>query len=183
MSSGYYLGEVIRLVLVDYHKQGLIFKDQDVTKLNTPYIMDTSFPARVEEDPFENLENTDELLQKELGINATVQERKLIRRLCELVGLRAARLGVCAISAICQKRGYEAGHIAADGSVFKLYPGFQENAAEALRDIYGWTPAKKEDYPITIIAAEDGSGVGAAVIAALTQKRLAAGKSVGVIGA
>ena len=145
--------------------------------------MDTSYPARIEEDPFENLEDTDSLLQKEFNIKTTVQERKLIRRLCEVIGIRAAELAVCGIAAICQKRGYETGHIAADGSVYKMYPGFPEKAAEGLRKIYGWKPAPMDQYPLQIVASEDGSGTGAAIIAALTEKRLAAGKSVGIIGA
>ena len=183
MSSGYYLGELLRLALLDLYNQGLIFKGQDVQKLKEAYIMDTSYPSRIEDDPFENLEDTDELFQADLGIQTTVQERKLIRRLCELIGTRSARLSVCGIAAICQKRGYETAHIAADGSVFNKYPGFQQRAAEGLRDIYGWKEDKPQNYPIVIVAAEDGSGAGAAIIAALAQKRIAEGKSLGVIGA
>ena len=120
MSSGYYLGEILRLALMDMQKQGFIFKNQDLSKFDKPFVMDTSYPARIEEDPFENLEDTDDLFQNEFGINTTVQERKLIRRLSELIGTRAARLSVCGIAAICQKRGYKTGHIAADGSVYNL---------------------------------------------------------------
>ncbi|CCE92233.1 hexokinase 2 TDEL_0D06490 [Torulaspora delbrueckii] len=181
MSSGYYLGELLRLVLVDLHSQGFIFQGQDLTKLNTPYIMDTSYPSKIEDDPFENLEDTDDLFSKDLGIKTTSPERKLIRRLCELIGTRSARLSVCGIAAICQKRGYETAHIAADGSVFNKYPGFKERAAEGLKDIYGWKNVKPSEYPIKIVPSEDGSGAGAAIIAALTEKRLAAGKSVGVL--
>ncbi|CCK70052.1 uncharacterized protein KNAG_0D03030 [Huiozyma naganishii CBS 8797] len=180
MSSGYYLGELLRLALVDLHGRGLILKDQDVTKLNEEYIMDTSFPSKIEEDPFENLENTQELLSKELGIETTVQERKLIRRISEAIGARSARLSVCGIAAICQKRGYETGHIAADGSVWKMYPNFKEKAHLGLKDIYGWTETDPAKFPIIIVDSEDGSGAGAAVIAALTEQRLKAGKSVGL---
>lgn len=180
MTSGYYLGELLRLTLLDIHDQGFIFANEDVSKLKTPYIMDTSYPSRIEEDPFENLEETYELFKNNLNIEATVPERKLIRKLAELIGTRAARLTVCGVSAICQKRGYQTAHIAADGSVFNKYPGYKEKAAAALKDIYGWDVSNMEDHPIKLVAAEDGSGAGAAIIAALTQKRLAAGKSVGV---
>jgi len=95
-----------------------------------------------------------------------------------LIGERSARLSVCGIAAICKKRGYKTAHCAADGSVYQKYPGFKERAAKGLRDIFGW--ADNEEDPIVIVPAEDGSGVGAAVIAALTEKRLDAGKSVGV---
>lgn len=171
MTSGYYLGELLRLVLLELNEKGLMLKDQDLTKLKQPYIMDTSYPARIEDDPFENLEDTDDIFQKDFGVKTTLPERKLIRRLCELIGTRAARLAVCGIAAICQKRGYKTGHIAADGSVYNKYPGFKEAAAKGLRDIYGWTGDASND-PITIVPAEDGSGAGAAVIAALSEKEL-----------
>ncbi|EDO15841.1 hypothetical protein Kpol_507p3 [Vanderwaltozyma polyspora DSM 70294] len=183
MSSGYYLGELLRLAILEMVDNGHILKGQDCSKLRKPYIMDTSFPSRIEDDPFENLENTDELLSKTLGLSTTVQERKLIRRVSELIGTRSARIAACGIAGICQKRGYDTAHIAADGSVYNLYPGFKERAAAALRDIYDWKEDKPENYPIVIVPAEDGSGAGAAIIAALTEKRLAAGKSVGVLGA
>ena len=183
MSSGYYLGELLRIAVLDLHEQGHILKGQDVSKLKTEYIMDTSFPSKIEDDPFENLENTDELLEQALNIKTTVQERKIIRRISELIGTRAARISACGIAAICQKRGYETAHIAADGSVYNLYPGFKQRTADALRDIYGWEQDKAENYPIVIVPAEDGSGAGAAIIAAVTEKRLAANKSVGVLGA
>lgn len=180
MNSGYYLGELLRLILLELaDEKKLIFKGQNIDKLRKPYVMDTSFPSRIELDPFENLSDVADIFQDELGIQTTELERKIIRRLSELIGERSARLSVCGIAAICQKRGYETAHIAADGSVFNRYPGFKERAAKALRDIYQW-PATQKD-PIVIVAAEDGSGVGAAIIAALTEKRLKEGKSVGVV--
>lgn len=179
MISGYYLGEVLRLILVELaDEKKLIFANQDLAKLHEPYVLDTSFPAAIEEDPFENLLDVQDLFQATLGIQTTVAERKIIRKLAELIGERSARLSVCGIAAICQKRGYKTAHCAADGSVYQKYPGFKERAAQGLRDIFGW--ADTEEDPIVIVPAEDGSGVGAAVIAALTEKRLKDGKSVGV---
>lgn len=178
MISGYYLGEILRFILLDLHNQGLVFEKQDLGKLQEKFVMDTSFPARIEEDPFENLLDTEELFSSVLGLATTLAERKVIRRLAELIGIRSARLSVCGIAAICQKRGYKTAHCAADGSVYKMYPGFQERAAGGLRDIFEWDLL--EEDPIVIVAAEDGSGAGAAIIAALTEARLKKGLSVGV---
>lgn len=179
MISGYYLGEVLRLILVDLaDTKKLLFPGQNLAKLHESFVMDTSFPARIEEDPFENLSDVQDLFAEQLGIQTTEPERKVIRRFAELIGERSARLSVCGIAAICQKRGYKTAHCAADGSVYEKYPGFKERAAQGLRDIFGW--AEDEEDPIVIVPAEDGSGVGAAVIAALTEKRLKEGQSVGV---
>lgn len=177
MISGYYLGEVLRLILLDLHSKDLFFKNQDISKLKEAFVMDASFPSRIAQDPFENLSEVQDLFLTELGIQTTSPERKVIRRLAELIGNRSARLSVCGIAAICTKRGYKTAHCAADGSVYSYYPHFKENAARGLRDIFGW---ETEEDPIVIVPAEDGSGAGAAIIAALTQARLKKGLSVGV---
>ncbi|CAI5755826.1 unnamed protein product [Candida verbasci] len=180
MNSGYYLGEILRFILLELaEEKHLIFKGQDLTNLKKPFIMDTSFPSKIEEDPFENLSEVAELFESKLGITTTVPERKVIRKIAELVGERSARLSVCGIAAICKKRGYKTAHCAADGSVYNKYPGFKIRAAKSLRDIFQWGDDIKQD-PIVIVPAEDGSGVGAAIIAALTEKRLKDGKSVGL---
>ncbi|ODV94583.1 hypothetical protein PACTADRAFT_50461 [Pachysolen tannophilus NRRL Y-2460] len=178
MIAGYYLGELLRLILLDLAKDGFIFENQNLSKLQKPYVMDTSYPARIEEDPYENLSDVESLFLQ-LGIVTTEPERKLIRAICEIIGTRAARLSICGIAAICKKRGYKTAHCAADGSVYTKYPNFKQRAAQGLRDIFQWNT--KED-PIVIVPAEDGSGAGAAIIAALTEKRLAAGLSVGIKG-
>jgi len=177
MISGYYLGEVLRLVLLDLFAKDKIFKGQDLSKLKKAFILDTSFPAKIEEDPYENLSDIQDLFQSVLGIQTTSAERKVIRALAEKIGERSARLAICGIAAICKKRGYKTAHCAADGSVYNKYPGFKERAAKGLRDVFQWET--KED-PIVIVPAEDGSGAGAAIIAALTEKRLKEKKSVGV---
>ncbi|QSZ33641.1 hypothetical protein DSL72_005209 [Monilinia vaccinii-corymbosi] len=185
MIAGLYLGELFRLVLVDLHdnKNIHIFENQDIEKLRKAYTLDSSFLSLVEEDPWENLSETADLFQNKLGIVATVPELELIRRLAELIGTRAARLSACGVAAIAKKKGYETCHVGADGSVFNKYPHFKARGAAALREILDW-PAKKsakEEDPIEILAAEDGSGVGAALIAALTLKRVKAGNMAGIL--
>lgn len=185
MIAGLYLGELFRLVLVDLHdnKDIHMFEGQDIEKLRKAYTLDSSFLSLVEEDPWENLSETADLFQNKLSIRATVPELELIRRLAELIGTRAARLSACGVAAIAKKKNYETCHVGADGSVFNKYPHFKARGAAALREILDW-PAKKnakEADPIEILAAEDGSGVGAALIAALTLKRVKAGNMAGIL--
>jgi hexokinase len=185
MIAGLYLGELFRLVLVDLHesKEVHIFDGQDVSKLKKGYTLDSSFLSLVEEDPFENLSETADLFQNRLSINCTHPELELIRRLAELIGTRAARLSACGVAAICKKKDYKTCHVGADGSVFNKYPHFKARGAQALREILDW-PAKnsvKEEDPVEILAAEDGSGVGAALIAALTLKRVKEGNMAGIL--
>lgn len=128
------------------------------------------------------MSETETLFQSKLDISATRPERELIRRLAELIGTRAARLSACGVAAIAKKKDYKTCHVGADGSVFNKYPHFKARGAQALSEILDW-PAKKnkkDEDPIEILAAEDGSGVGAALIAALTLKRVAKGNLAGI---
>lgn len=106
----------------------------------------------------------------------------MIRRLAELIGTRAARLTACGIAAICTKQGWKTAKVGADGSVFNKYPHFPTRQAEALKEISGWEDNFGGGHgdPIEVIAAEDGSGVGAAIIAALTINRVKEGNLAGI---
>jgi hexokinase len=129
------------------------------------------------------LSETGDLFQNKLSLIPTHPELELIRRLAELIGTRAARLSACGVAAIAKKKGYKTCHVGADGSVFNKYPHFKQRGAQALREILDW-PAKKsskEEDPIEVLAAEDGSGVGAALIAALTLKRVKEGNLAGIL--
>lgn len=121
-------------------------------------------------------------MRSTLGLQCTKPELELIRRLAELIGTRAARLSSCGVAAICKKKGYKTAHVGADGSVFNKYPHFKARGAQALREILGWPDkkSKREADPVEIMTAEDGSGVGAALIAALTLKRVKEGQLAGI---
>ncbi|KAI9799110.1 MAG: hypothetical protein M1825_004877 [Sarcosagium campestre] len=179
MIAGLYLGEIFRLVLSDLHSKPdvCIFEGQSIDKLKKPYTLDASFLSSIEEDPYENLSETHELFSNKLNLACTKPELELIRRLAELIGTRAARLSACGVAAICKKKKIESCHVGADGSVFNKYPHFKARGAQALREILDWTTRKD---PIDVRAAEDGSGVGAAVIAALTLQRVKEGNLAGI---
>ena len=184
MIAGLYLGEIFRLVLLDLHQNPdcQIFEAQDIGKLKKPYSLDAGFLSAIEEDPFENLSETQDLFHNKLGIACNKPELELIRRLAELIGTRAARLSACGVAAICKKKNWSTCHVGADGSVFNKYPHFKVRGAQALKEILDW-PANKgkgKGDPIEILPAEDGSGVGAALIAALTLKRVQQGQNAGI---
>lgn len=179
--AGYYLGEIWRRVLCELYDSNIIFEGQDISSLRHPYHIDASFLSAVEDDPWENLNDVDDLFRNKLGIITSESERTLIRHLAELIGARAARLSACGVAAIAKKTNMKSGHGAADGSVFNKYPHFKERGAKALAEIFDWDYKDIKDHPIKIIPAEDGSGVGAALIAALTVKRIKEGKYIGSV--
>ena len=124
------------------------------------------------------MSNTEDLFQTSLGLKINRGEAELFRKLAELIGTRAARLSACGPAAICKKKNISSCHVGADGSVFNKYPHFKARGAIALREILDWKSDEKDR--VDIRPAEDGSGVGAALIAALTAKRIKAGNLAGI---
>ena len=115
---------------------------------------------------------------KDLGLHVSRAECEFFRRLAELIGTRAARLSACGPAAICKKKSIKSCHVGADGSVFNKYPHFKARGAVALREILDWEKGQRDQ--VDIRPAEDGSGVGAALIAALTLRRIEQGNWAGV---
>lgn len=165
MSAGLYLGEIFRLILVDLYERGLIFRGQELQKLTDErYCLDTGLLSCLEND---SLEVRKERLKEELGFEPTAEEVELARLLAEVIAIRGARLCACGIAAICRKKGIQAGHVAADGSVANKHPKFRGRWKEALGEVLGWAEEGDSD-PIRLTRAEDGSGIGAAIITAMT---------------
>ncbi len=68
----------------------------------------------------------------------TLEERQLIKRVCELVGIRAARLSAAGIAAVVTKMNRLDGcTVAIDGSVFEHYPHFANRMRDALHELVG----------------------------------------------
>jgi hexokinase len=184
MIAGYYLGEIFRLVLLDLATSPdcRLFAGQDLSQLKKPYLMDSEVLSHIEEDPYENLENTADLFKKTLNISPSRGELEFVRRLAELIGNRAARLSACGIAAICKKKGWRTAHVGADGSLFTRSPHFKARGAVALKEILDWEDGlgKGKGDPVEVLPSQDGSGVGAALIAALTLQRVREGQVAGI---
>lgn len=176
MIAGLYLGEIARQVLIDYWKKGILFQGQKITKIETAYSIETAVLSDIETDPNENLIDTQDIFEHKFGITTNFAELIFIRRLAELIGTRSARLSAAGVAAICKKKGIKACHVGADGSVYAKYPHFRERGIIALRDIFG-----PDGDNIKILPAEDGSGVGAALISAVVVRLQKEGKQVSAL--
>ncbi len=170
MSAGHYLGEIYRLVMTDLHSKVALFRDQDVSKLQEPYLIDTGFLSAIENDGSHRLSDTKKLFQESLGVTPTESELVFLQQLAVTITVRGARLCACGVAAICKKKNITEGHVAADGSVANKHPTFRKRWAQALGEILGW-PEDRKDDPIRITSAEDGSGIGAAVIVAMALRK------------
>lgn len=192
MSAGLYLGEIYRLILLDLNSRGALLKDtnlKDNKKFSEPYSIDTAFLSTLEHDSSPSLSESAKQLKDEYDISLSEDELLFSQLVAHLIAIRGARLCACGIAAICRHQSITKGHVAADGSVANKHPRFKKRWARALGEILDW---KKSDWkqnedgdevgPITLTSAEDGSGVGAAVIAAMTLERWEKGQRAGIRG-
>ncbi|CAK5283702.1 unnamed protein product [Mycena citricolor] len=172
--SGRYLGEIMRLVLCELIDEGILFLGQNTYKLEAPYVLDTAFLSLMEMDPTDELLMVIGIFSHFFALETTLAERQFFRALAKLIGRRAARLSACGIAAIVTKMGYLEGDlengekcvVGADGSLYNKYPGFADRVHEGLQDVFG-----DKGRNIVTQHAEDGSGVGSAIIAAMTKAR------------
>jgi len=167
MISGMYLGELTRLVCLSLIRKGKLFKRKSSNKFETPHAFDTAYMSRIERDHSRDLLDTTTVLEEIMGIPQTrLEDRQIVKRICELIGVRAARLSAVGIAGVVYKTGKLSGcDIGVDGSVFQQYPHFQNRMRDALTEIFG-LQADNIAFNLT----QDGSGVGAALIAAVISK-------------
>jgi hexokinase len=170
LSAGLYLGEIFRLILAELTDQGLVFTSQRKTsngKLRERNSIDTSLLSQIESDDSKGFADTRDMFKDVLGLDLSDQELEVSRRVAELIAVRGARLCACGVAAICLKEGIKEGHVAADGSVANKHPYFKKRWATALAQILGFEGQGEDQNPIIITSADDGSGVGCAIIAAM----------------
>jgi len=166
--SGMYLGELVRLVC-----KGCIDKKQLFKGITSPAFDErngfrTEHMSMIEADSSKDLSDTENLLKK-LGIAETsLADRRLTKKICCLISSRAARVSAAVIAAVVAKidPDFERDHtVAVDGTVYEKHPTFSENIKHSLKELL-----EERSSRVTLSLAKDGSGKGAAVIAAVASE-------------
>ncbi|XP_026134296.1 putative hexokinase HKDC1 [Carassius auratus] len=167
MTSGMYLGEIVRQILIDLTKHGLLFRGRITERLKTKGIFETKFLSQIESDRLALLQ-VRSILQH-LGLDSTCDDSIIVKEVCGAVSRRAAQLCGAGMAAIVDKirenRGLDHLEITVgvDGTLYKLHPHFSTILKDTVREL---APNCKVDF----ILSEDGSGKGAALITAVAQQ-------------
>ncbi|RRT84042.1 hypothetical protein B296_00016018 [Ensete ventricosum] len=191
MISGMYLGEIVRRVLHRMAEESDIFPDA-VQNLSVPFVLRAlEFPqtshffsprtplmAAMHEDDSPDLREVGRILEDHLKISGvSLKARRLLVRVCDIVTRRAARLAAAGIVGILKKIGRDGSAgvasgrtkgkprrtvVAVEGGLYVGYSMFRDYLNEAVAEILG-----EEVAPyVCLRVCEDGSGTGAAVLAA-----------------
>jgi len=118
--------------------------------------------------PVQSLQNTLFSICSQIQ-NTCYKTRKVVVDVCEVVARRGAQLAAAGIYGILKKLGRDTVSpderrtvIAVDGGIYKYYTFFAQCMESTLRDLLGEEVASS----VVIKQAEDGSGTGAALLAA-----------------
>ncbi|XP_015121112.1 hexokinase type 2 isoform X3 [Diachasma alloeum] len=164
MISGMYMGELARLVLEKLVDNGLLFGGKCPVDLKTRGKFFTKYVSEIEADPKGKYTNCREVLA-ELGIrNPSDQDCENVRYVCSVVSRRAAHLASAGIACLLVKISEDNVTVGIDGSVYRFHPHFHDLMTEKISQL--------QKYKFDLMLSEDGSGRGAALVAAVAaQKR------------
>ena len=168
MVSGIYLGEIARLIISEAARSKAVFSGKPEKFFSAPYGLTTEHLSVIESDRTGQLLHTEKLFDS-LKIKTTYTDRAAILGIARIVTRRAARISAAAIASVVTKgdKTLLRDHVVAiDGSVFEKHPTFAKNMRIALKDMLG-----ARHNRIKIVLAKDGSGKGAAIIAAVAANK------------
>ncbi|KAG0005879.1 glucokinase [Modicella reniformis] len=200
MIAGMYLGEITRNILVNLIDRRLLLDGRSTKEICKVWAFDTSYMSTIEADETPDLDDTRFVLESYLGFassdpmatltststsvatssSSSFTDRQIIKIIVGLVGKRAARLSAMAVAGILEHTqgvGWtedDGADIGVDGSLFRFYPGFEDDMKEAIEDIFTFEKSCTIDISkIQMRPRLDGSSVGAALCALLAGKTAA----------
>lgn len=196
--SGMYMGEIARLVLCRLYSLGLLFacctsptvakpeffkptspngasskeSPSSPTQSESPIpdVLDwdkrgtffTKYISEIEGDRSDDFHVTKQVLD-ECGIrNVSMRECRLVKRICQTVSTRAAHLASAATALLLNRMQRPHVTVGVDGSLYRFHPQFHNLMVLKIQDL--------SPHPFNLMLSEDGSGKGAALIAAVAQR-------------
>ncbi|KAL9546482.1 hypothetical protein MBANPS3_006638 [Mucor bainieri] len=177
MTTGMYLGELVRLILVEFADQHILSFDIDDEEclLRIPYQFDTSYMYVCEADDDGVLEGTRVILEEMCRTGEThLSDREIVKKVCQLVGHRAAVLLGASIAGVVD---YMVSHgigldspegfaISISGEVYKDYSSFHPRVCETLKTLIPDEVAAK----LSVGIVKHSRIVGAAIVAMMAEK-------------
>ncbi|XP_031119751.1 hexokinase-1 [Ipomoea triloba] len=171
ITSGMYLGEILRRVLLKMAEEAAIFGDEVPPKLQCPFILRTPHMSAMHHDATPDLKVVGDKLKDILEIpNTSLKVRRVVVELCNIIATRGARLAAAGILGILKKMGRDTPRsggsaktvIAMDGGLYEHYTEYRNCLETTLNELVGEEMAAHVVFEHSV----DGSGIGAALLAA-----------------
>jgi len=159
--AGHYIGDLARLVLLRLTEQGLLFGGHVSEQLKTWKSFTAAHLSNIVRDTEDDTNYTDKALE-DLGLKqkASNVDKAVIRHLCWALTHRATQFISASLAVLLNHMKWSENTIAIDGSLYRYHPYLHDMMTEKLAEL-------APDYKCKLILAEDGSGRGAAFVAAV----------------
>lgn len=172
VTSGLYLGEILRRVLLKLAEEASFFGVEVPSKLRTPFVLRTPDMSAMHHDTTPDLRVVGDKLKDIFEVpNTPFKTRRVVVELCHVIATRGARLAASGIFGILKKMGRDAVReggtpektvISMDGGLYEHYSEYSRCLENSLYDLLG-----EEMAPHVVFEhSNDGSGIGAALLAA-----------------
>ncbi|KAI4197422.1 MAG: hypothetical protein LQ350_005915 [Teloschistes chrysophthalmus] len=178
--SGGYMGEIVRLIVIEAIETAGLFDGRIPPALSAPYTLDTYTLAAIEADTYPSLSPSCELFQENyhLPLPPTPTEMHFIRQVILAVSRRSQGYFTAAIYALSSllheaddqgnnlyNNGLDHISIGCDGSVINKYPGYMENCQKLLDQLSRVDPEKRKR--VVLESAGESAVLGAGVAVAM----------------
>lgn len=163
MTSGLYLGEVVRTILLTLVDKRLAFRSTKVDNLRKNGAFSTTHVCQIEQDPIGEFRRCKLALAEALGHKDQIEEEDCytVRYVCEEVTRRACMLLGAGIAALARKMDFGELVIGVDGALFRNHPLFYSIMKKKITQLMG------ADFEFELVQSREGSGFGAALMAAV----------------
>nr|XP_017007684.2 hexokinase type 2 [Drosophila takahashii] len=158
--SGMYMGELVRLVVVEMIAKGVMFVGDSSQRISQRWSFKSSYISDIESDAPGEYRSCNKVLN-ELGmIGNQESDKEALRFICEAVSSRSAKMCACGLVTIINKMNINEVVIGIDGSVYRFHPKYHDMLQFHMRKLL------KPGVKFELVVSEDGSGRGAALVAA-----------------
>jgi hexokinase len=143
----------------------LIFGGDVKNLFSKRYSFLTKFLSTIESEESTSTAEIRRVLVDEMKVaNPSDQDCVDVRYVCECISRRSAHLVSAALSALTLKMGDPNIAIGVDGSVYRFHPKFHSLMVEKMKELL------PKSYKFKFVLSEDGSGRGAALVAAVAMR-------------
>ncbi|XP_076367872.1 hexokinase type 2-like isoform X2 [Tachypleus tridentatus] len=161
MISGMYMGELVRRCLVHLTEEGLLFGGKGSQKLYEMYAFSTKYVSMIESDHKHVFDETRKVLREMNLEHATQEDCENLKLVCARFSTRAAFLVSAAVACILNRIKRPHTTVGVDGSVYRYHPHFHDLMEKKISELTA------PDHKFDLMLSEDGSGRGAALVAAV----------------
>ncbi|CAI5439932.1 unnamed protein product [Caenorhabditis angaria] len=169
MISGMYMGEVVRVILEDLARKNLLFCG-NFEAISKAHCFPTKFVSEIDQDLIDseqddaNFQKTYQILE-DIGIETvSSSDCANVAYVCSLVSTRAAHLTAAGIAMLLNRMNKRMVTVGVDGSVYRFHPTYPKLLDEKIDELI------VGDIEYQLMLSEDGSGRGAALVAAVATR-------------